>query len=117
MAKGNGRGKTTTETTIAKRPQPNGRGALNVGGTPGNKGGGRKPNAFVEECGRLADTIALPKIAAYLSTARPDDPAWRWCAEYVSKYTKTEPPKKVEHGSDANNPVRFTLTIGQPIGP
>lgn len=107
--------KTTKETTITKRPQPNGRGALNSGGTPGNRGGGRKSNAFVEECERLTDDVALPKIAQYLGTAQPDDPAWRWCVEYVSKYTKSEAPKKVSHGGDEANPVRFTLTIGNAL--
>lgn len=36
------RQKTTKQTTTPKLiPQPNGRGALRAGGTPGNKGGGR----------------------------------------------------------------------------
>ena len=92
-------------------------GRIPLGAHPGNTGGkkgrsGRKPVAFVEECERLTDAIALPKIAQYLRTAKPDDPAWRWCVEYVSKYTKSEAPKKVAHSGDAENPVRFTLTIG-----
>ena len=37
--------KTTTETTTPVLvPRPDGRGALNSGGTPGNKGGGRPSN-------------------------------------------------------------------------
>jgi hypothetical protein len=111
MASRNGQ-KTTRESTITKRPQPNGRGALNSGGTPGNKGGGRKPNAFVEKCEQLADSVVLEKVGRKLRTADPDDPTWRWCAEYVSKYSKTEAPKRVVPEDGEGGPARFTLTIG-----
>jgi hypothetical protein len=46
---GIGARKTTKLTTIAKRPQPNGRGALNAGGTPGNRGGTGRPPSIIRE--------------------------------------------------------------------
>lgn len=64
------------------------------GGVRGRSG--RKPNDFIAECQRLADAVALPKIAAHLEKADPEDGAWRWCVEYVSKYVKSEAPKHVE---------------------
>lgn len=66
------------------------------GGVPGNKGGGRKPDAFIAKCRALTDGVVLKKVAAKLRDATPDDPAWRWAAEYVSKYVKSEAPKHVE---------------------
>jgi hypothetical protein len=55
--------KTTGETTgIAKIPQPHG-GALNAGGTPGNKGG-RPRNEFIEWCEELLNDPATREAAA-----------------------------------------------------
>lgn len=53
------RRKTTEKSTVAKVPQPHG-GALNAGGTPGNKGGtGRPPNEFKDFLAKLLDD---PKV-------------------------------------------------------
>ena len=64
-------------------------------GLPGRSG--RKPNEFVERLSYLADEQVLPKVQAYLAKAEPDDPAWRWCAEWVSEYGKRKPSQEVEH--------------------
>lgn len=90
-------GKKTAKKTATS---PRNGAVIPLGAHAGNTGGkkgrsGRKPLAFVAECDRLADSAVLPKVEAYLAKGRPDDPAWRWCAEYVSRYTKTE-PKRVE---------------------
>lgn len=78
-------------------------------GNPGNSGGkkgrsGRKPLEFVTECAGLADGIVLAKVGRYLRGKKngPGDQAWRWCAEYVTRYTKTEPRKLVEHGGSVS---------------
>lgn len=70
-------------------------------GNPGNAGGrkgrsGPKSVAFVEKCEQLANGAVMQKVAKYLAKGGPNDPAWRWCAEYVSRYTKAEPTKGVE---------------------
>ena len=88
-----------TATKTAKSPVngaevPLGAHPRNTGGKKGRSG--RKPIAFVEECSRLADTEVLEKVAEKLSTATPDDPAWRWSAEYVTKYSKSPAPTKTE---------------------
>lgn len=93
-------------------------------GNPGNSGGkpgrsGRKSNIFIERCHELADTEVLDAVVAYFAKAKkhranpltgPADPAWRWCAEYVSQYCKSKAPQKQEvSGGDA--PIRFELDL------
>lgn len=112
----NGKKKTADKTAVSPlngARLPLGAHAGNTGGKPGRSG--RKPNAFIDECERLTDAIALPKIAAYLIASTPDDQAWRWCVEYVSKYTKTEAPKRVIPEDGQGGPARFTLVIGNPL--
>lgn len=49
----------------------------------------------------------LPKILKYLrGDPDPDDPAWRWCATFVTEYGKSRPPAKVEIDA-APEPVRL----------
>ena len=64
--------KTTAETTVAvaKVPQAHG-GALNAGGSPGNRGGGRKPSAFKERLERIRDASAVALLEAVLSGRTP----------------------------------------------
>ena len=64
-------------------------------GLPGRSG--RKPNHFIAACSEATDAEVLPKVMAYLATGQPDDPAWRWCAEWVSEYGKRKPSQEVEH--------------------
>ena len=69
----------------------------NTGNSGGKKGrSGRKRLPFVARCDALADGVVLTKIIAQLKATNPTDPAWRWCAEYVLKYSKAEPKKGVE---------------------
>lgn len=71
---------------------------MNSGGTPGNPGGGRKPNKFVAECARAADEDVLPKCVAYLQTHNlaDDAAAWKWAAEYVTNYGKGKPVQPID---------------------
>jgi len=91
------------------------------GGIRGNTGGkkgrsGRKSNDFIAECQRLADEVVLAKVGAKLVASDPDDPAWRWSAEYVSKYVKSEAPKQVALTDGDGAPARFTFVIDSPLG-
>ncbi len=53
---------------MRKIPQPNGRGALNSGGTIGNKGGGRKPAIWKELCATaLKEAKAIPVLKEIIS--------------------------------------------------
>lgn len=100
-----------------KKPhRPLGRGL--VPGNPGNSGGkpgrsGRKPLAFSQECEHLVDTAVLKRVGDYLEDEKhkPDDPAWRWCAEYVTKYTKSEPKRALELSGKI--PVEFTFDLSK----
>lgn len=80
------RRKTTKKSTIRKIPQPGGRGALNSGGTPGNKGGtGRPPDQFKELCRELASgekTIASVRKILEDSTHTQLVAALRWASEH-----------------------------------
>lgn len=94
-------------------------------GNPGNSGGkpgrsGRKSNTFIERCEAMTDEEVLDAIEAYFAHAKkhranplygPADNAWRWCAEYVTRYTKSEPKRKVELSGDEDLPVRFTVNL------
>lgn len=81
-------------------------------GKPGRSG--RKPMAFVEQCEALVDSAVLTRVESYLKDPKhkPDDPAWRWCAEYVTRYTKSEPKRAVEIGTKDDLPIRFKLDLG-----
>ena len=90
-------------------------------GNPGNRGGkpgrsGRKRMEFVEQCAALTDSAVLTRVRAYLKDAKnkPSDPAWRWCAEYVTNYGKGRPPQEVQHtGKDGEElKVRHTIAFG-----
>jgi hypothetical protein len=80
-------------------------------GKPGRSG--RKPLAFVEQCEALVDDAVLTRVRDYLNDKRhqPDDAAWRWCAEYVTRYTKAEPKRAVEIGTRDDLPIRFKLDL------
>jgi len=78
-----------------------------VPGNPGNSGGkkgrsGPKPLAFKQECSRLTDEVAMPKIAAYLEDPKngPADPAWRWCLEFSAEYSKRKAAQEVEQSGE-----------------
>ena len=59
---------------------------------------GRKRLAFVDNCRALTDYVVIEKIGLYLQDPErgPADPAWRWCSEYVTRYTKVEPREPIE---------------------
>ncbi len=89
-----------------------------VANTGGKKGrSGRKPLVFAQACNDLVDTLVLPKVRRKLQQMGPDDPAWRWCAEYASKYSKAEVKKPLELSGVDGEPIRFTLDIRTPIRP
>jgi hypothetical protein len=66
------RKKTAAETavTVAKVPQAHG-GALNAGGSPGNRGGGRKRNEFKARLEQIRDEKALHLLEAILGGSLP----------------------------------------------
>jgi len=80
-------------------------------GQPGRSG--RKPLAFLAECELLADNTVLPKVDAYLRAADPSDPAWRWCAQYVTEYSKQRPPAKVEVATPPPPPKLYLPNNGR----
>lgn len=80
-------------------------------GKPGRSG--RKPLAFVAACARLVDSQVLPKVEKYLAgKPNPSDPAWRWCADYVTTYGKGKPPQQLTVAGQDGEQVRFTLSLG-----
>lgn len=97
--KGNGNGAAKNPNEKPKRGNPN-----IVPGNPGNSGGkkgrsGRKRLPFLERCEGLTDEQVLDAVAEYLgkSGVDPSDPTWRWCAEYVSGYSKSKAPVANKH--------------------
>ena len=63
--------KTTKETTTPVLvPRPDGRGALNSGGTPGNKGGGRPPNELRGSMREILEE-GLPHLREFVTGERP----------------------------------------------
>ena len=75
--------KTAAETPGLK-PQPHG-GALLAGGIPGNKGGGRPPNAFKDflaDLRRDPQALAALRAAACDPSLRSFGAAWKLAADY-----------------------------------
>lgn len=81
---------------MVKIPQPHG-GALNAGGTPGNKGGtGRPPNWLKEWCDDLlADADAKAQVEAILKDNKHQAYATMWKA--VAERAHGKPKETVEH--------------------
>ncbi len=52
--------------------------------------GGRPPNSFKAECERLSYDEVLPKVEKFLKDKDPSNQAWRWAADYVSRYAGHE---------------------------
>jgi hypothetical protein len=53
-------------------PQPNGKGALLAGGLPGNKGGGRPPDAIRAMAADASYDIVVPKFIAIVRTSHEE---------------------------------------------
>jgi hypothetical protein len=101
MAKKKTAGKTAGGVPFAKGPDPR-RGV----GLPGRSG--RKPSEFVAECSRLTDDEVLPKVERYLrGKADPSDPAWRWCASYVTDLSKPKPATDAKVNLTPVSPIRI----------
>ena len=62
---------------------------------------------FIDACGGLKDTVVLERIETYLAKTKagPKDPAWRWCAEYVTGYSQAKPAQAVRHTDKHDNDV------------
>jgi hypothetical protein len=76
---------------------------------------GRKPDEFKAMCEAACDDVVLPKVLAYLKEqkAKPDDPWWWKCADYVTGYGKGKPAQSVTIKPDEDAPpFRFTLNLG-----
>ncbi len=88
-------------------------------GNPGNSGGkkgrsGRKTLAFAAACAELTDGIVLSKVQRHLRARGPTDPAWRWCAEYVTGYGKGKPVQPVS--GEGGGPVTVRIVRDDPAG-
>lgn len=76
----------------------------------GKKGkSGRKPVDFIAECAALVDTDVLEACRTKLLQRNADDAGWRWAAEYVSKYTKSEAPKRTVVEGDERKPLTVVV--------
>lgn len=88
--------KSTKQSTITKIPQPGGRGALNSGGTPGNRGGtGRPPNWLRDWCDDLlANAKAKKQVETILQNN--EHPAYHQMWKAVSERAAGKPSMSVE---------------------
>lgn len=78
------RSSKTAAVTPELKPQPRG-GALLAGGIPGNKGGGRPPNAFKDFLADLRkdpEALAALRAAACDPSLRSFGAAWKLAADY-----------------------------------
>ena len=77
---------TTKKSTLRLIPRPNGRGALNSGGTPGNKGGtGRPPSEIRERMrGSLADRLRIAEEIA--DNKKSNDSDRLKALDFLAKY-------------------------------
>lgn len=93
----------------AKIPQPHG-GALNAGGTPGNKGGtGRPPNEHIEYCRELLSDPACEAEAKAVLTDRFHGAfAAMWKAVAERGYGKAAQPHTGEGGT---GPITHAVTV------
>lgn len=78
-------------TFTGKADPRNGRGPQK-----GAPNAGRPPLAFAQECARLQREVILPKCRAALGELSTNDPAWRWAADYVSRYGELEAIKQLQ---------------------
>jgi len=88
--------KTTVKTTAVEQvPQPHG-GALNVGGTPGNKGGsGRPPNWLRDKCDEL---LCAPECVAQVTAIleNKDHPAFPTMWKALADRAYGKPTERIE---------------------
>lgn len=94
---------------MAKRPQPHG-GALNAGGTPGNKGGtGRPPNEHVDWCRELlSDPACEAEVRAVLLDRRHPAFATMWKSVAERGYGKAAQPVT---GAGGEGPVAHAVAV------
>lgn len=87
-----------------KIPQENGRGALYAGGVPGNKGGGRTPDAFKAEMRKLVSHSArLKHLKSVLSN--PDHPQFLAAYKFATEQGYGKPKETVEHSGTIQHGV------------
>jgi hypothetical protein len=90
-------------------PQPHG-GALNAGGTPGNKGGGRPKDEFKAICQRLAsrdETIeAVTKILE-----SPRHPAYLGALKWATENGYGKATETLEVSGKDGAPIAMTVTF------
>ena len=109
-------GMGNTNKTAIKTAKPSGRNGnvLPVGNHPGNTGGkkgrsGPKTIDFLATCNTLADTLVLDEAKRILALGADGHDEWRWAAEYVSKYTKSEAPKRTVVEGDERKPLTIIV--------
>jgi hypothetical protein len=94
--------KTTGATTaIAKIPQPHG-GALNAGGTPGNKGG-RPPDEHIQWArGLVSDPTCEQQVEAVIKDSK--HPAWAATVKALWERAYGKAPATITHQVKATDP-------------
>lgn len=109
----------STAKTGGKTVRP---GAFKAGADPRRGGGkkgrsGRKPVSFYIGCEDATENAVLPKVLDYLAREDrdPSDPAWQWCAAYVSKFSRSEAPKRTEVSGPAGTDIPVAVTITRRI--
>lgn len=107
--------KSTENSTGPKKPekvpQPHG-GALNSGGTPGNKGGGRPPDEFKRRMAAMASSeTALDYLEACLNGEHGPEVALR-AQQYAAERGYGKVPQALEHTGKDGAPLRVEIIGG-----
>lgn len=107
---GKSTGKTTGTKKPAKIPQPHG-GALNSGGTPGNKGGtGRPPNEHVEWCRSVVDDPrSREQVAAVLRDR--DHPAFATMWKVLAERGHGKVAERHEHAGPGGTAIAHEMVV------
>jgi hypothetical protein len=89
-------------------PQPHG-GALNAGGTPGNRGGGRPPDEFKRRMAEMASSdAALSYLEECLTGTHGPEVALR-AQQYAADRGYGKPSQPVEHTGKDGEPLRVEI--------
>lgn len=106
--------KSATKTaTPALIPQPNGRGALLTGGVPGNKGGGRTPDAFKVLCQQLACSGAEGVARIMSKPDAEDHPAYLGALKWATEHGYGKPKETQDVNIKAEVEVKGSIQWGK----
>lgn len=104
-------GKSPTKSAPAKRVPKHGHGALFVGGKPGNKGGGRKPDEFKQLCRALASgDMTVEQVGAILTNR--DHPQFMAALKWATENGYGKPKESVELTGKDGGPIQQVWRFG-----